>query len=92
VCLFLSAVISASFAVDQQAPANLVKVTKTTTNKVAVLSTPIVQKVAPAGSELYIAKRGESVISVARQFLPKTSYLTSSQVAEAIRAANDDVR
>ena len=41
---------------------------------------------------LDIAKRGESVISVARQFLPKTSYLTSSQVAEAIRAANDDVR
>jgi hypothetical protein len=32
------------------------------------------------------------VISVARHFLPQTSYLTSSQVTEAIRGANDDVR
>ena len=80
-------------AADQPAqPAHLVKVTKTTTDKVAVPATPIVQKVAPAGSALYIAKRGESVISVARHFLPQTSYLTSSQVTEAIRGANDDVR
>ncbi len=40
---------------------------------------------------MYVAKRGESVISVARQFLPRTSYLTSSEVADAIRSANDDV-
>ena len=93
VCLFLTTVISASSAADQPAqPAHLVKVTKTTTDKVAVPATPIVQKVAPAGSALYIAKRGESVISVARHFLPQTSYLTSSQVTEAIRGANDDVR
>jgi len=91
-CLFLTSLISAACAAEQAAPAHLAKVTKTTTDKVAVRSTPIVQKVAPAGTELYIAKRGESVISVARQFLPKTSYLTSSEVAEAIRAANDDVR
>jgi len=92
VCLLLTSLFSVAFAADQAAPAQLVKVTKTTTDKVAVPATPIVQKVAPAGSALYIAKRGESVISVARHFLPQTSYLTSSEVAEAIRAANDDVR
>jgi hypothetical protein len=82
---------SSAFAADT-ASAHLVKVTKTANEKMAAQAPPIVQKVAPAGSELYIAKRGESVISVARQFLPRTSYLTSSQVADAIRAANDDVK
>lgn len=37
---------------------------------------------------MYVAKRGESVIGVARLYLPRTSYLTSSSLAEAIRKAN----
>lgn len=41
---------------------------------------------------LYTAKRGESLPSVARQFLKKTSYLTSAELAEAIRKANGDRR
>jgi hypothetical protein len=45
-------------------------------------------QIAPPGSALYTAKRGDSVIAVARHYLPQTSYLTSSQVAEAIREAN----
>jgi hypothetical protein len=43
---------------------------------------------APPGTEFYAAKRGDSVGSVARQYLKRTSYLTSSELAEAIRKAN----
>ena len=41
-----------------------------------------------SGTEIYTAKRGESVIGVSRHFLPQTSYLTSSELAAAIRQAN----
>ncbi len=44
----------------------------------------------PAGSTLYVAKRGDSIALVAHQFVPQTSYLTSSELAEAIRKANGD--
>jgi hypothetical protein len=37
-----------------------------------------------------MAKRGDSIPSVARQFIKKTSYLTSVELADAIRAANAD--
>lgn len=40
------------------------------------------------GTSIYSAKRGESVIGVARHFLPQTSYLTSSELMAAIRQAN----
>ena len=43
---------------------------------------------APPGSELYEAKRGDSVGSLARQYVKRTSYLTSGELAEAIRKAN----
>jgi hypothetical protein len=90
VCLTLAFALCFAFAADKT-DAHLVKVTRTSSEKAAP-APQLAQKVAPAGSELYIAKRGESVISVARQFLPRTAYLTSSEVAEAIRGANDDVR
>ncbi len=40
------------------------------------------------GTEIYTAKRGEAIPTIARHYLGKTSYLTSSELAEAIRAAN----
>src|SRR5438552_3257602 len=43
--------------------------------------------VAPPGSQLYMAKRGDSITSVARRHLSQTSYLTSGELAEAIRKA-----
>jgi len=46
----------------------------------------------PPGSTLYTAKRGDSIPSVAHHYLPQTRYLTSSELAEAIRAANGDLR
>jgi len=45
-------------------------------------------RVAPPGSTLYLAKRGDTVSLVAHHFLSQTSYLTSSELAEAIRGAN----
>jgi hypothetical protein len=46
------------------------------------------QPTAAPGTEIYTAKRGEAIPTVARRYLGKTSYLTSSQLADAIRAAN----
>jgi hypothetical protein len=45
---------------------------------------------APPGTELYEAKRGDSVVALARQYVKRTSYLTSGELAEAIRKANGD--
>ncbi len=49
---------------------------------------PALQPTAAPGTEIYTAKRGEAIPTVARRYLGKTSYLTSSQLADAIRAAN----
>jgi hypothetical protein len=51
-----------------------------------------VTHVAPPGSALYWAKRGDTVLSVARHYLPQTSYLTSSELAESMRAANGSLQ
>ena len=45
---------------------------------------------AAPGTEIYIAKRGESIPAVARQYLHRTAYLTSSELGDAIRHANGD--
>jgi hypothetical protein len=60
------------------------------TPKTSVIPAP--EKIAPPGSALYQARRGDSVISVARKYLSQTSYLTSSELAEAIRRSNSDVQ
>jgi hypothetical protein len=44
----------------------------------------------PSATEIYTAKRGESITAVARQYLKKTGYLTSSELADAIRHMNGD--
>jgi hypothetical protein len=44
----------------------------------------------PPGSDLYQAQRGDSIPSVARKYLKRTKYLTSAELAEAIRAANQN--
>jgi hypothetical protein len=46
--------------------------------------------VAPPGSDLYVAGRGDSIPSVARKYLKRTKYLTSAELADAIRAANQN--
>jgi hypothetical protein len=41
-----------------------------------------------AGTEIYTAQRGEAIPTVARRFLGRTGYLTSSELSDAIRAVN----
>jgi hypothetical protein len=45
-------------------------------------------KVPAPGTEIYTAKRGEAIVTVARRYLGRTGYLTSSELADAIRAVN----
>jgi hypothetical protein len=59
-----------------------------TTGSHPELSLPLVQPVAPPGTALYTAKRGDSIPLVARKYLKDTSYLTSSELGQAIRDAN----
>ena len=49
---------------------------------------PDPRPIATPGTEIYTAKRGEAIPTIARHYLGKTSYLTSSELADAIRAAN----
>jgi hypothetical protein len=41
-----------------------------------------------AGIEIYTAKRGDTIPTLSRQYLKKTTYLTSSELADAIRSGN----
>ncbi len=57
--------------------------------KPADLPSPsLLQPFPGAATEIYTAQRGESIPAVARQYLHRTAYLTSSELSEAIRAAN----
>jgi hypothetical protein len=40
--------------------------------------------------EIYTAKRGETIPNIARRYLNRTSYLTSSELSDAIRRSNGD--
>jgi len=51
-------------------------------------SIPDPKPVAAPGTEIYTAKRGEAIPTIARRYLSKTSYLTSSELADAIRGMN----
>jgi hypothetical protein len=53
-------------------------------------SVTALQPVAAPGTEIYTAKRGEAIPTIAHRYLGKTSYLTSSELAEAIRHVNGD--
>jgi hypothetical protein len=48
------------------------------------------QPIAAPGTEIYTAKRGEAIPTIARRYLSRTSYLTSSELADAIRHSNAD--
>ena len=70
----------------------LLRTTKTTIPaSPKALEPPALVPVAPPGSALYVAKRGDSIPLVARHYISQTSYLTSSELTEAIRKANNDL-
>src|SRR5947209_15540542 len=49
-------------------------------------------KLPAPGTALYETRRGDTVISVSRHYLSQTSYLTSSELAEAMRGANPNLQ
>jgi hypothetical protein len=62
------------------------KATVPNTAKPATLPEP--KLVAAPGTEIYTAKRGEAIPTIAHRYIARTSYLTSTELSEAIRAAN----
>ncbi len=63
-----------------------VSATLPTTLKAADIPSPEVSSL--PGTLVYNAKRGDTIPGIAHQYLKSTSYLTSSELAEAIRGAN----
>jgi hypothetical protein len=53
-------------------------------------SVPSLRFPAGSGTEIYTAKRGDSIPAIARQYLKQTAYMTSSELADAIRHINGD--
>jgi hypothetical protein len=73
-----------TFAQPNSHAAKVVQVKANSTRK----PEPVAPLIAPPGSDVYTAQRGDSLPSVARKYLRKTKYLTSSELADAIRSAN----
>jgi hypothetical protein len=48
--------------------------------------------IAPPGSTVYVAKRGDSITTVARHYVSQTSFLTSSELSAAMRQANGNLQ
>ncbi len=97
-CLFVAAAawqIASRSSSDFTAEAQTVKPSAATAAQLHPVSAsiPITTKpvpIAAPGTELYTAKRGEAIPTIARRYLGRTSYLTSSQLADAIRQSNGD--
>ena len=51
---------------------------------------PSLPSAAAPGTEVYTARRGETIPTIAHRYLGRTSYLTSSELSEAIRHTNGD--
>jgi len=73
-------------ATPQNTHLEAVSATLSTTAKPADSASPQVSSL--PGTVIYNAKRGDTIPGVARQYLKNTSYMTSSELAEAIRGAN----
>jgi len=76
----------------QTANAELLLTSKTSTSTVPKAPAQPLAAVAPPGSALYVAKRGDSIPQIAHHYLSQTTYLTSSELGEAIRSANGNFR
>jgi hypothetical protein len=76
-------------AAAQSNAARLVETKATTGNSI---QPALALRVPQPGTAFYETRRGDTVISVARHYLPQTSFLTSSELAEAMRSANGDLK
>src|SRR6185312_10442297 len=89
--LSLAFLATVSPALAQTAQPKLLRTSRPSTPLVPKAPEPSLTVVAPPGSALYVAKRGDSIPLVARHYLGQTSYLTSSELTEAIHKANGDL-
>jgi len=101
-CLFFAAAAwhvgsrsSSNFTAEAQtakssatAPAALHAVSASVPDTAKPSTLPEPKPIAAPGTEIYTAKRGEAIPTIAHRYLGKTSYLTSSELADAIRAVN----
>ena len=85
--LILAGLFRPAFAVQNPHVAHLISVKARTTTKPAP-EPPAVPLIAPPGAIVHQARRGDSIPSVAREYLKRTSYLTSTELGDAIRQAN----
>ncbi|MGA2694827.1 MAG: putative glycoside hydrolase [Terriglobales bacterium] len=83
------AFLQTSFAADATKPAHVIPVSKTDGHAATAQVPVLVAPVAPAGSAYYEAKHGDSISLVAHHYISQTAYLTSSELAVAIRKANN---
>jgi hypothetical protein len=77
-------------AVAQTSKPKLVLTSRSATPLAPKAPEPSLAAVAPPGSALYVARRGDSIPLVAHKYLSQTSFLTSSELTEAIHKANGD--
>ena len=75
-------------AMPQAADLKPVSATLSTTTKTPEISSPLLSS--PAGTQIYTAKRGDTIPALAHQYLKNTSYLTTSELADSIRNDNGD--
>ncbi len=81
-----SGVVPVALAVKNPHGVQLIAVKADTTKR----PEPPAPVLAPPGCDLYQAQRGDSIPSVARKYLRRTKYLTSSELGDAIRQANNN--
>jgi len=79
---------SPAVAAATQPAAQLKPVGETLPTSATLGDIPSTQLSTHPGTEIYTAKRGESIPAVAHHYLHETSYLTSSELADAIRTVN----
>lgn len=85
-CYFLFCAQKVS-AAQSQTPAKIVR-TVSNAPDMSVAAAPVSTNPPQLGHLTYVLKRGDTVASVAHRFLPQTSYLTTAELTEALRAAN----
>ena len=85
--IMLGVLLYSASAVENPHVAQLISVKSRATKK-SVQEPVVVHLVAPPGAIVHEARRGDSIPSVARSYLKRTSYLTSSELADAIRQSN----
>ncbi len=73
---------------DKAAPQAQLQPASASVPSTGKISSADLKPVAAPGTEIYTAKRGEALLTIARHYVGQTSYLTSSELADAIRGAN----